>query len=223
MRLQQGKRLELTGQKFGRLTVIKEGSGKGRFTTWKCVCECGNECEKTGVYLRKRDKRRKNFFPSCGQNCSVMRKDHAQKVSTHGRSKHPIYVTWNCMLQRCYNPRSSSWPRYGGRGIKVCRRWRDSFENFWNDMASTHKAGLEIDRKNSDGDYTPSNCRWVTRSENMQNRRNALNNTQGFPANFHEIARQRGIKRKCLYNRIYKGMTWEQIINTPVRGKQKET
>lgn len=219
----RGKRLKLLGQKIGHLTVLKEGMGAGRLTTWICRCECGQQCEKKGNYLQRRDRRRKDFYPSCSQQCPVMQKHRTQKVSTRqGRSSHPVYRTYHNILQRCYNPRNGSWVRYGGRGIVVCKRWLESFENFWKDMANTHQVGLEIDRKNSDRNYTPSNCRWVTRSQNMQNRRNALNNTLGFPTNFHEIARLHGIKRKCLYNRIYKGMTWEQIISTPVRGKNSQ-
>lgn len=220
MQLQRGKRLNLLGQKIGFLTILREGKGTGKATTWICQCDCGSECEKVGLYLIGRNRRRSNFFPSCGQQCPIKIKNHAEKVSTQkGRSKHPIYVTYHCMLQRCFNPRNGSWERYGGKGISVCKRWLESFQNFWDDMAPSHQMGLEIDRKNSNKNYTPSNCRWVTRSQNMQNRRNALNNTLGFPKNFHEIARQRGIKRKCLYNRIYKGMSWDQIISTPVRGK----
>lgn len=202
------------------LKVLRQGKGTGKATTWICQCECGVICEKLGIYLRRRDRKRPEFYPSCGQRCPIKCKNHAKLISTQqGRSKHPIYSTYRCMLQRCYNPRCGSWERYGGRGITVCKRWLESFQNFWDDMHPTHQIGLEIDRKNSNRNYAPSNCRWVTRSQNMQNRRNALNNTLGFPANFHELARNRGIKRKCLYNRIYKGMSWEQIISNPVRGK----
>lgn len=221
MQLQRGKKLNLLGKKFGFLTVLREGEGTGKATTWVCQCECGAECEKLGIYLRRRDRKRPNFFPSCSQQCPIKCKNHAKKISTHGKSAHPVYVTWNSMKLRCYNPRSSSWERYGGRGITICKRWQ-SFQNFWDDMSPTYRDGLEIDRKNSNRNYTPSNCRWVTRSQNMRNRKNSLTKTRGFPQNFQDIALRHGIKRKCLYNRIYSGMTWDQIISTPVRGKNQQ-
>lgn len=221
MQLQRGKKLNLLGQRFGFLTVLREGKGTGKATTWVCQCKCGAECEKLGIYLRRRDRKRPNFFPSCSQQCPIKCKNHAKKISTHGKSGHPVYVTWNSMKLRCYNPRCSSWERYGGRGITICKRW-ESFQNFWDDMSSTYRPGLEIDRKNSNRNYTPSNCRWVTRSQNMRNRKNSLTKTLGFPENFQDIALRLGIKRKCLYDRVYAGMTWDQIISTPVRGKNKQ-
>jgi len=90
---------------------------------------------------------------------------------THGMSRHPVYTgSWVGMKQRCLNPNAANYYCYGGRGIKICKRWL-LFKNFWNDMKSTWRPGLSLDRINNDGDYTPENCRWATRSEQQQNKR----------------------------------------------------
>lgn len=87
-----------------------------------------------------------------------------------GYSSTKTYKAWCDMKQRCSNPKVDSYPRYGGRGIKVCARWRDSFENFLTDMGAA-PPGMQIDRKNNDGNYTPSNCRWSTKHDQSKNRR----------------------------------------------------
>lgn len=225
---QQGIRLSLIGHKYGYLTVLYEGSGKGRNTTWVCKCECGKICEKIGAVLRTRPTKRPNPYPSCGQQCPIKIAKHAKLVSTQdGKSKHPVYSTWHAMIQRCYNPRCGSWERYGGRGITVCRKWLHSFKAFWGDMAPSHKAGLEIDRKNSEGNYTPRNCRWATRTQNSRNRKNSLTRTKGFPKDFFDIVTSRGLSRKCFYSRVNLGWSWDEIINTPLRSngyaKRKST
>lgn len=218
MQSQRGIRLKLSGQKIGLLTVLKEGKGTWRATTWVCRCDCGKVCEKRGTYLRRQPNAyRPVFFPSCGRWCPIMRRQHAKLVSTHGKSSHPVYSSWHSMKARCYDPRCGSWLRYGGRGISVCKRWLNSFEAFWADMSPTYKEGHEIHRINGDGNYNPKNCCWVTRTENARLRRDSISKQRGFPLNFKDIAAAHGVGRKCLYNRIYGGMAWEDIISTPVR------
>lgn len=94
--------------------------------------------------------------------------------------KNKLYHRYNKMLYRCYNPKSSNYSYYGGRGIKVCDRWKNSFENFLEDMQTTYFEGAELDRIDNDGDYQPSNCQWVTHSHNMLNRHGFKNKTK-FP------------------------------------------
>jgi len=91
-------------------------------------------------------------------------------VIIHGLSKHPIYTVWRCMKNRCFNKSNHRYKDYGGRGISICKKWLIA-KNFLNDMLPTYKKGLQLDRINNDGDYKPSNCRWVTPSQNQRNRR----------------------------------------------------
>jgi len=87
----------------------------------------------------------------------------------HGRSGTPIYKVWEGMIERCEKPNHISYPRYGGRGITVCKRWRNSFAQFFADMGDIPFEGAQLDRRDNDGNYCPNNCRWVTRSQNMLN------------------------------------------------------
>lgn len=161
-----GIKLSLVGQVFGRLTVVSESKElKGKNVTWSCKCLCGNTVVVAGSPL------------VCGRtkSCGCLQKEQlaktvSEKVKTHGLSKHPLHKVWSSMKERCYNPKVSHYKYYGGRGVKVCDRWKDSFENFYNDVIEGYNKGLQIDRIDNDGIYEPSNCRWVTQQQNRLNR-----------------------------------------------------
>ena len=164
------KLIDITGQLFGRLSVLgishrQRRSSRISLIHWKCRCTCGTEVSVSTSDLRSGNTR------SCG--CLLI------EVSSHINLKHGhtvggkwsrTFQSWSDMKTRCYNKNSLDYENYGSRGIVVCDRWRDSFENFLADMAEK-PAGLTLDRINNDGNYEPGNCRWATYSEQNKNRR----------------------------------------------------
>lgn len=151
------------GARFGLLIVLRQlpAEGRGRYVDAKC--DCGRM---TAVRVSR-------LFSGETTSCGCARAAARKRATlTHGLRRHPLYTVWASMKARCYRPKHISYPNYGGRGIRVCDRWRDSFENFYADMGPTYQPGLEIDRHpDNDGDYEPGNCRWTTRFENNKNRR----------------------------------------------------
>ncbi len=127
------------------------------------------------------------------------------------RNQPPLYSTWLDMKQRCLNPNATAFKDYGGRGITVCERWLKSFKAFEKDM-SPKPGGLEIDRINNDGPYSPENCRWVTHKENTRNRRGAIYvEVEGTCYLLAELAEAHGLKPDTIKERVKKGMSFADV------------
>ena len=197
--------LQLAGQRFGALLVSNEvvsrfGSSRTR-RFWKCVCDCGNSTWVEASNLAGGNSK------SCGICCKI-KHGHAR-----GRQS-PTYKTWAAMLNRCRDANNAQYYLYEGRGIKVCKRWL-RFENFLEDMGE-RPVGKTIDRKNNNGSYAPSNCRWATSKEQGNNRRtcklsfakaDAARDLHALGVTKAEIARRFGVSFSAIV-RVLDGSRW---------------
>lgn len=168
---------DLTGLVFTKLTVLNFNSATEKALLWNCKCECGALVIVSCINLVK------NRVKSCG--CYSRNLISRKRISRKRTKEHNIWANFKA---RCYNPNDPNFHRYGGRGIKVCDRWLESFENFFEDMGECPE-GYSLDRENNDWNYEKSNCRWATHKEQCNNRSTAMvEEVDGFKMNWHEIA-----------------------------------
>ena len=219
-----GKFIDLTGQKINHWTVIRRAENhiqpNGKSTVmWECQCDC----ERKTIAIVRGDTLKLGQSTQCIYCARTIAAKEASKVlSIHKERYTRLYGIWAGMKNRCNNPNVPSYADYGGRGIIVCDEWKDSYETFrdWAN-ANGYIDSLTIDRIDVDGDYEPSNCRWVTPKEQSNNRRsNKLITFNGETHNIHEWSEIIGINYHTLYNRLYK-LHWsvEKALATLERTK----
>lgn len=214
------KLIDLTGQKFGRLTVIERAiweESDNRCAKWLCQCQCGQTKVVSSVHLRNGNTR------SCGCLSKELASERGQKSRIGQRSlKHgdfgtKLYGVWAGMKRRCQNPNTKYYADYGGRGIEVCKPWQE-YINFkeWA-IEAGYREGLSIDRVDVDGDYCPENCRWIPLKEQNSNKRISIKlEYKGRQYSIKEIARMTGLKTRTIQERYKRGWSVEKIIQTKV-------
>lgn len=195
------KMADLTGQKFHRLTVIRFVSKRNSQHMWECICECGT----IKVFASG------NFKRKTPISCGCLRSENAKRTSkincdttTHGKSRTSEYGIWLQMRKRCNNVKDKYYHVYGGRGIRVCDRWINSFENFIEDIGERPSLKYSLDRfPNKNGNYEPENCRWATMKEQQNNRtNNRIIEFNGVSLNLTQWSEKLGLKKTTLRERL---------------------
>jgi len=200
---------DLSGQTFGRLTAIGPVERTKRSNIkWLCICECGTE--HIAIVA--------NMINGTVRSCGCLRSENTTRMkTTHGMSYSPEYKVRSGMISRCYQPDAINYDRYGGRGITVCKEWRDSFESFYADMGKRPSKAHELERIDNSLGYSADNCVWATRSQNCRNKRNnrmlTMNGkTQCMAAWSDDI----GIATNTLFMRLSYGWSIERTLTEPV-------
>lgn len=199
--------IDLTGLRFSKWMVIDKNAIRSKHgeVLWNCVCDCGNTSKVKAANLIR------NTSKSCG--CE-------QHAHTHNMTGTKTFKSWDSMKQRCLNSKAPDFCRYGGRGISICNRWINSFDNFLSDMG-LRPEGKTLDRIDVNGNYTPENCRWATKQEQEQNKRQTLKVTAfGETKSVHEWSSQYNISARIIYERIKVGWEPERALVTPNRKRK---
>ena len=192
---------DMTGQKFGRLQVHSY-AGYGR---WNCVCSCGAWHEVI----------RSALIDGLTQSCGCLNQERRIAKAKYGVSvsRIPEYFVWSMIVQRCTNRRNKDWRRYGGRGITVCKRWR-KFAGFFSDMGRRPSPQHTLERRNNDQGYSPKNCYWASRYQQMNNRsNNVVLEHDGFLGTRAEWARRLNMSYFQLRDAMRRGKTLTEIVN----------
>lgn len=186
-----GRLIERRGERHGRLLVVRYSGTSRSGPRWLCRCECGTETIVIGTNLKS------GHTKSCG----CLHQD--RQYSTHGRTRGAkmtgVYSVWRSMITRCTNSNVRSWRQYGGRGIRVCDRWRTDYSAFELDMGP-RPSGTSLDRIDVNGHYEPSNCRWASRdTQSLNTRQVFLCDVADRPISLVMIARHLAIPKTTLH------------------------
>lgn len=212
--------IDLTGQRFGRLTVISRAENNAQNKAmWNVRCDCGVEKVVSRANLRN------GTIVSCGCYARDLHKQqHLKHGGSKGKKRTRLYVIWCDIRQRCYRKSAIDYERYGGRGITVCGDWvgDNGYKNFsdWA-ISNGYEKNLTIDRIDNNSGYSPDNCRWVTMVEQANNRRNNhLVEFNGKKQTISQWSREIGISKTALYHRITDlGWSIEKALTTPTKKK----
>lgn len=208
--------IDLTGRRFARLLVLERWpqNDPGGKPMWVCACDCGAK-KPIGAYLLVSGKTR-----SCGCLHQEMRADVMRRTMTrHGRARTPEWYSWMGMRSRCNNPNATGYERYGGRGIKICKRW-DCFENFYADMGKRPSQQHTLERRDVNGDYTPKNTYWATKTQQANNRRDTpFVIYHGERMSVRDAMRKSGTKLNgsTVARRLRKGWSYNDVFDTPAK------
>lgn len=218
------RRIDLTGKKFGRWTVVRFVENRKAKLMWQCRCDCGTERLVHGGNLRK------GLTISCGchrnEVMSVIKRTHGAS-GYKGKDRGPLYVTWSDIRRRCYTPSAINFQHYGGRGIKMCDRWKDGesgmtgYECFVADMGPKPSRRHTVERKDTNGDYGPSNCEWATRDAQARNKRN--NRWVVFGGQrmiITDAIKASGIPPWTVHERLAAGWSEDRALTQPVRKRR---
>lgn len=202
---------DLTGQRFHRLLVLERAENdKTGHTIWKCQCDCGK------ITYFAQSPLVEGRVKSCG---CYQRENNLRMCTKHNMRYNKLYSVWCGMKNRCYNPNASDYERYGARGIKICDEWKNNFEKF-SDWAlnNGYLEGLTIDRRDTNGNYEPSNCRWVDLKTQANNKRNNRYITyNGETKTLTQWCEQYGLNYGTVKSRLYKGWTVEDAFFKPIQ------
>jgi hypothetical protein len=203
--------IDKTGHRYGKLYVLGMSPKRSsdRKIPWLCRCDCGRVVTVSSERLK----------PGNADSCGCLGEERRLAACTkHGMYGTPEYHVWEKIIYRCGNSAHVHYKNYGGRGIKVCQRWRGEhgFENFYADMGPRPSLKHSIDRTDNDGNYEPDNCRWVTAKEQNRNRRNSkIIEAFGKGQSFVAWAEECGLPERLIRHRISDGWSSELAISTP--------
>lgn len=198
--------IDLTGKRFGRWLVIEQApreTPKSPYhkkhpgqTRWKCRCDCGTVKDRVQYG---------GLVKGGSKSCGCLRRELRQKPDNEVHSqRNPLYSTWMSMKTRCYNLKHPSSKHYGRRGIKVCQRWLDSYDDFASDIGPRPTPGHQLERRDNNGDYTPENCLWVTQPAQCMNRRsNLVHEWKGTTMNLIQVARMENVEYAELRRQVH--------------------
>lgn len=205
----------LVGRRFGHLAVVSIVPERtpNRGAIWLCECDCGTRVTRLAVSLKRQ---RNHKIPKyCGRrDCPYF--------PTHGLTGSRPMRIWSSMKSRCQYVKHPHFSRYGGRGIKVCDAWANSFTAFWSDMGTSYQPGLTIDRIDNNGNYEPGNCRWATVKEQGNNaRHNVIVVTPSGSLTLMQTSERYGVEYHKLRMRLQRGWPVERALNLESTAQQK--